>query len=128
MLFSCVWPAGHGRGQVQRHNLGGADVGPAGPRLAKVRVANFYLNANGTPAATLDFYDTPTPSKSEKPLISGLAYGQVSSYVSPRPRRPSRCLLAMTTGACLCSSTTARPMAARSTASSPGAQSFRLAG
>jgi hypothetical protein len=67
---------------------GGATSGPTGPRLAKVRVANFYLNANGTPGATLDLYDTPTPSKAEKPLISGLAYGQVSSYVSPRAEGP----------------------------------------
>jgi len=61
---------------------------PTGPRVAKVRVANFYLNTNGTPGGTLDFYDAQYPAKSDKPLISGLAYGQISGYVSPRAAGP----------------------------------------
>ena len=59
-------------------------VEPQGPPQAKVRVANFYLSPNSTPGAPLDFYDTGNPSSSDKPLISGLAYGQISPYVAPR--------------------------------------------
>jgi len=65
-------------------SLNSSPVEPLGSPQSKIRVANFYLNANGTPRATLDFYDTEYPSKKDRPLISGLAYGQISSYVSPR--------------------------------------------
>jgi hypothetical protein len=61
---------------------------PTGPPTGKIRVANFYLNAKGLPGATLDFYDTSRPSKSDKPLISGLKYGEISAYVSPRAAGP----------------------------------------
>jgi hypothetical protein len=68
---------------------------PTGPPTAKIRVANFYLNANGSPGTTLDFYDTSRPSKSDKPLISDLQYGEISAYVSPRAEGP----LSLYTGA-----------------------------
>jgi hypothetical protein len=57
---------------------------PSGPPTGKIRVANFFL-VNGTkPGPPLDFYDVQQPGKSDKPLISNLAYGHISSYVSPR--------------------------------------------
>jgi hypothetical protein len=57
---------------------------PAGPPTGKIRVANFFL-VNGTkPGPALDFYDTSQPAKTDKPLISHLAYGHISVYVSPR--------------------------------------------
>jgi hypothetical protein len=61
-----------------------APMEPQGPPQSRVRVANFYLNQNGTPGAALDFYDSSQPGKKDKPLISGLRYGQLSAYVSPR--------------------------------------------
>jgi hypothetical protein len=64
------------------------DFEPTGPRIAKIRVANFYLLPDNKPGPALDFYDTSLPSKSDKPLISYLAYGQVSQYVSPRAEGP----------------------------------------
>ncbi|HEV2361173.1 MAG TPA: hypothetical protein VGS21_05685, partial [Acidimicrobiales bacterium] len=62
---------------------------PTGPPIAKVRVANLLL-LNGQPAPSYDFYDTSHPTSCDKPLISGLAYGQVSSYVSPRAEGPEQ--------------------------------------
>ena len=73
---------------MRRHLVRSRVLEPTGPREAKIRVANFYLNANGTPGAALDFYDTGHPSNNDKPLISGLAYGQISRYVSPREEGP----------------------------------------
>ena len=67
---------------------GAGTMEPTGPPTGKIRVANFYLNAKGLPGATLDFYDTSRPSKSDKPLISGLKYGELSAYVSPRAEGP----------------------------------------
>jgi hypothetical protein len=67
---------------------GAGTMEPTGPPTGKIRVANFYLNAKGLPGATLDFYDTSRPSKSDKPLISGLKYGEISAYVSPRAAGP----------------------------------------
>ena len=57
---------------------------PAVPPAVKIRVANFFLAGGSKPGPALDFYDTQQPGKSDKPLISNLAYGQISAYVSPR--------------------------------------------
>jgi hypothetical protein len=57
---------------------------PAGPPTGKIRVANFFLVNRVKPGPALDFYDVSQPSKTDKPLISHLSYGQISSYVSPR--------------------------------------------
>jgi hypothetical protein len=57
---------------------------PAVPPAAKIRVANFFLVGRSKPGPALDFYDTQQPGKSDKPLISNLAYGRISAYVSPR--------------------------------------------
>jgi hypothetical protein len=56
---------------------------PQGPPQSKVRVVNLYLNANGSPGAPLDFYESADPSTTEKAIISGLGYGQISPYVAP---------------------------------------------
>ena len=103
---------------------------PTGPHIAKVRVANFYLNPNGTPSATLDLYDTSRPTKSDKPLISGLAYGQISGYVSPRAEGPESLYSNGGDYAQLLHlpRTAARPGEARWTACSPGRTSPTLAG
>jgi hypothetical protein len=57
---------------------------PAGPPAGKIRVANFFLVNGSKPGPPLDFYDVQQPSKTDKPLISHLGYGQISGYVSPR--------------------------------------------
>ncbi len=57
---------------------------PAVPPPAKIRVANFFLVGGSTPGPALDFYDTQQPGNSDKPLISNLAWGKISAYVSPR--------------------------------------------
>jgi hypothetical protein len=62
------------------HASGGHQFGPP---TGKIRVANL-LELGGTPSGPLDFYDTRQPDSSAKPLISNLAFGQVSDYVSPR--------------------------------------------
>ncbi|HUO48412.1 MAG TPA: hypothetical protein VMU09_06225 [Acidimicrobiales bacterium] len=58
-------------------------IEPQGTPVAKIRVANFYASG-GEPSGPIDLYDTPRPCPGDKPLIAGLAYGQLSSYVSPR--------------------------------------------
>jgi hypothetical protein len=90
---SALPAAASGRLEMGSVSCGGSSSGagteePTGPPIAKIRVANFYLNVNGTPGATLDFYDAPRPAKKDKPLISGLKYGQISGYVSPRESGP----------------------------------------
>ena len=58
-------------------------IEPQGSPVAKIRVANFYASG-GQPGGPIDLYDTPRPCPTDKPLIAGLGYGQLSSYVSPR--------------------------------------------
>jgi hypothetical protein len=61
---------------------------PTGPPVGRIRVVNLYLLPTSKPGPALDFYDTSHPGASDKPLISHLAYGQVSAYVSPRAGEP----------------------------------------
>ena len=56
---------------------------PTGPPTGKIRIANFFA-PNGKPGPALDFYDTSRPGANDPTLISNLAYGQVSEYVTPR--------------------------------------------
>jgi hypothetical protein len=79
---------GMGGPQCGGTSSGAGTAEPTGPPTGKIRVANFYLNAKGSPGPTLDFYDTSRPSKSDKALISGLKYGEISGYVSPRAAGP----------------------------------------
>ena len=74
--------------QAGRVKAGLAQYEPTGPRVARIRVANFYIAPNGRAGPALDFYDTSQPSKSDKPLIADLKYGQLSAYVSPRSGGP----------------------------------------
>jgi hypothetical protein len=74
-----VVSAGAGAQSCTAHRLE-----PAGPPTGKIRVANFFLVAGDKPGPAVDFYDTPQPGKSDKPLISNLGYGHISAYVSPR--------------------------------------------
>jgi hypothetical protein len=74
--------------QPGRLTAGLVQYEPTGPRVGKIRVANFYVLPNGKTGPALDFYDTSQPSKSDKPLIADLKYGQISAYVSPRSGGP----------------------------------------
>jgi hypothetical protein len=58
-----------------------------GPPTGKIRVANL-LDMGGHPFGPIDVYDVSRPDSSTAPLIKGLAYGQVSAYVSPRAGDP----------------------------------------
>ncbi len=79
MAATLVVTAGAGAGS--RYSQG---FEPAGPPTGKIRIANFFLLHGTKPGPALDFYDVSQPSKSDKPLISNLGYGQISAYVSPR--------------------------------------------
>jgi hypothetical protein len=65
--------------------------GPNGHRYGaptgKIRVANL-LELNGKPSGPVDLYDVSKPDSTTAPLISNLAYGQLSGYVSPRGSDP----------------------------------------
>lgn len=63
------------------------EVQPQGSPTGKIRVVNLY-SANGQPGGPIDLYDNFRPTKSDTPIISNLAYGQVSDYVSPRAPGP----------------------------------------
>lgn len=58
-----------------------------GPPTGKIRVANL-LEIDGKPSGPLDFYDVRKPDSDAKPIISHLAYGTISDYVSPRAGDP----------------------------------------
>jgi hypothetical protein len=64
-----------------------------GPSKGKIRVANL-LELNGQPSGAVDLYEFHNPDSAAVPLIKGLAFGQISDYVSPRapdsyPNSPS---------------------------------------
>jgi hypothetical protein len=69
---------------------GGASGGSSGAAGAiTLRVAHTFLQSGKTTGPALDIYDDmynggPQASASGKPLIAGLAYGKMSSYVKPR--------------------------------------------
>jgi hypothetical protein len=68
--------------------LGGASQGHHyGAPTGKIRVAHMF-ELQGQPAGPVDIYDVRNPDSTTKPLISNLAYGQVSDYVSPRGADP----------------------------------------
>ncbi|MGH7625741.1 MAG: hypothetical protein ACREOJ_10525 [Gemmatimonadaceae bacterium] len=55
----------------------------SGPPTGKIRVVNLiYLGDK--PAGALDLYDVNRPDSAAKPIITNLAFGQVSAYVTPR--------------------------------------------
>lgn len=58
-----------------------------GPPTGKIRVAHL-LEMNGQPAGPVDLYDMRKPDSTDVPIIKGLAYGQISDYVSPRAEGP----------------------------------------
>jgi len=76
------------KAQPARLLASGNPYDPQGPPVGRIRVVNLYLLPNGKPGPALDFYDTSRPDSSDKALISHLAYGQVSVYVSPRAGSP----------------------------------------
>ncbi|MGH7634099.1 MAG: hypothetical protein ACRENC_10250, partial [Gemmatimonadaceae bacterium] len=54
----------------------------SGPPTGKIRVVNLiYLGDK--PAGALDLYDVNRPDSAAKPIITNLAFGQVSAYVTP---------------------------------------------
>lgn len=54
----------------------------SGPPTGKIRVVNLiYLGDK--PAGPLDLYDVFRPDSTAKPIITNLAFGQVSAYVTP---------------------------------------------
>lgn len=64
-----------------------------GPTTGKIRVAN-VLEVNGQPSGPVDLYEFRNPDSAATPLVKGLAFGQISDYVSPRapdnyPNSPS---------------------------------------
>lgn len=64
-----------------------------GPPTGKIRVAN-TLELNGQPSGPVDLYEFRNPDSNATPLVKGLAFGQISDYVSPRavdnyPNSPS---------------------------------------
>lgn len=68
--------------------IDGSSVG-GGAGIVTLRVANFFLPSGSTTGPSLDIYDDMynfgiQPSASGTPLIAGLAYGTLSSYVKPR--------------------------------------------
>jgi len=55
----------------------------SGPPTGKIRVVNLiYLGDK--PAGALDLYDVNRPDSTAKPIITNLAFGEVSAYVTPR--------------------------------------------
>ena len=58
-----------------------------GAPTGKIRVVN-ALDMGGKPFGPVDLYDVRTPDSAEVPLVSHLAYGAVSAYVSPRAPNP----------------------------------------
>ena len=62
-------------------------VEPQGSPTGKIRVVNLY-SADGQPGGPIDLYDNFRPTTSDTPIISNLAYGQISDYVSPRAPGP----------------------------------------
>jgi hypothetical protein len=54
-----------------------------GAPTGKIRVAN-VLELNGQASGPVDLYDVRNPDSSATPLVKGLAFGQISDYVSPR--------------------------------------------
>ena len=73
--------------------LGDTTAGPLNSRhrygapTGKIRVVN-ALDMGGKPYGPVDLYDVRTPDSADVPLISHLAYGAVSAYVSPRAPNP----------------------------------------
>jgi hypothetical protein len=77
-------------GSVAGAGGGGANGGSSGATgEITLRVAHTYLQGGTTTGPPLDIYDDmynggPQASVSGKPLIAGLAFGKMSSYVKPR--------------------------------------------
>ena len=59
------------------------DSAQTGVPTGKIRVFNGYA-PKGQPGPTVDFYNVDAPGPNDTPVISGLQYGQLSDYVSPR--------------------------------------------
>jgi hypothetical protein len=53
-----------------------------GEKGGKVRLLNAF-EQDGKAGPTMDVYDTAMPGEDDRPLIAGLAYGELSSYVQP---------------------------------------------
>jgi hypothetical protein len=97
-LISCG--GGGGSGGTGAGGQGGASGGGAtsgGVSGLRIRVVNTFL-PSGTTGPTVDIYDnSPTAlTSSSKPIISGLAYGTVSAYVTPHYVAPNVTRVLMT--------------------------------
>ena len=104
LLLSCGGSSGSatgGSGGTATGGVGGVATGGVGGTGASsggssgaagaitVRLANVYQRSGATSGTAFDIYDDmydgqPQPSMSGKPIIAGLAFGTISTYVQPR--------------------------------------------
>jgi hypothetical protein len=96
-LISCGGGGSGGTGAGGQGGTSGGGATSGGVSGLRIRVVNTFL-PSGTTGPTVDIYDnSPTAlTSSSKPIISGLAYGTVSAYVTPHYAGPNVLRVLMT--------------------------------